>query len=88
MTGPIVYASFVRSLWPCRLATDQGLTLTVTVDVEVFNFLFLHHRLVDGFLDDDCMLTVLLVRHGETVHNVAKFFAGVTDSEYLLLYSD
>jgi broad specificity phosphatase PhoE len=29
------------------------------------------------------MLTVLLVRHGETVHNVAKLFAGITDSEYL-----
>jgi 2,3-bisphosphoglycerate-dependent phosphoglycerate mutase len=28
------------------------------------------------------MLTVLLVRHGETVHNVAKVFAGITDSEY------
>jgi len=29
-----------------------------------------------------CMLTVLLVRHGETVHNVAKLYAGITDSEY------
>jgi broad specificity phosphatase PhoE len=28
------------------------------------------------------MLTVLLVRHGETVHNVANVFAGITDSEY------
>jgi hypothetical protein len=70
---------------------DQGLTLAVTVEVEVSNFLFLHqspNRLVDGSLDDDCMLTVLLVRHGETVHNVAKLFAGVTDSEYLLSYYD
>ena len=28
------------------------------------------------------MLTVLLVRHGETVHNVAQIYAGITDSEY------
>jgi len=27
------------------------------------------------------MLTVLLVRHGETVHNVARLSAGITDSE-------
>lgn len=33
---------------------------------------------------EHCMLTVLLVRHGETVHNVAKLYAGITDSEYLL----
>ena len=36
--------------------------------------------------DEDRMLTVLLVRHGETVHNVAKLFAGITDSEYDRIY--
>ena len=47
------------------------------------------HRIVTSviifsFLSNpwQAMLTVLLVRHGETVHNVAKLFAGITDSEY------
>jgi len=35
-----------------------------------------------SWADGNMTLTVLLVRHGETVDNVRQIYAGTTDSEY------